>query len=206
MESWSYTPRYLTREIMDQRRQAPNSGEDEWSRDLTLEHKDGVMTVTGPRERVRRAATLLRVLDYPEPKSIADLRGLNDGPDVFTSMALFHLMKLTDFAKAPLTDELIETLNQSGITAFQLGRALSEHVLELEKAEFVNRGVPFEQITRSPGASTYYEGTIPCADRPGQPLTLRIERTTQQIGTQSKFDRFAPWLIEEAKAMPADPK
>jgi hypothetical protein len=122
VESWSYTPRYLTREIMDQRRQAPNSGEDEWSRDLTLEHKDGVMTVTGPRERVRRAATLLRVLDCPEPKSIADLRGLNDGPDVFTSMALFHLMKLTDFAKAPLTDELIETLNQSGITAFQLGQ------------------------------------------------------------------------------------
>jgi hypothetical protein len=149
---------------------------------------------------------LLRVLDYPEPKSIADLRGLNDGPDVFTSTALPVLMKRSEFAKSPLTDELIQSLDQSGITASQLGRALSAHVLELEKAEFVNRGVPFEQITRSPGASTYYEGTIPCADRPGQPLTLRIERTTQEMGTQSKFDRFAPWLLEEAKTLPPDPK
>jgi serine/threonine protein kinase len=206
VESWSHTLRYLTHEQLAERSREPKIREYEWSREITVEHQDGVMTVTGPRERVRRAATLLRVLDQPEPKGIADLRGLNDGPDVFTRMALADLMKLSDFAKAPFTEELIETLNQRGITAFQLSRALSSHVLELEKAEFVNRGVPFEQIARSPGASTHYEGTIPCADQPDHPLTLRIERTTQQMGTQSKLDRLAPWLLEEARAMPSEPR
>ena len=79
------------------------------------------------------------------------------------------------------------------------------HVLELEEATFVNNGAPFESIVHSPGASIFYDVTIPCADQPNKPLTLRIERTTQVIGTQSNFAGFAPWLIEEAKKQSKEP-
>ena len=118
-------------------------------------------------------------------------------------MALLVLQD--DFAKSPFTDALRDSLKREGVTAPQLARALSAHVLELEKATFVNSGTPFESIVRSPGASTFYDATIPCADQPDKPLTLRIERTTQQMGTQSKFASFAPWLIEEAKKQSKEP-
>jgi serine/threonine protein kinase len=205
-ESWSYTPRYLTQERVAQWRQSPKVVEADWFQDISVEERDGVITLTGPRDRVRRVATMLRVLDQPEVKSLAELPSLNMGPDFFTRIALPDLMMRSDFSNAPMTTELLSMLSKAGVSASQLGRALSAHVLELERAEFVNRGVPFEQIVKSPGASTHYEATIPCADRPGQPLTLRIERTTQQIGTQSSFDALAPWLVEEAKTMPGEPR
>jgi len=52
----------------------------------------------------------------------------------------------------------------------------------------------------------YYAATIPCADRPDRPLTFRIQRTTQQMGTQSKIADFAPWLIAEAKSVASEIK
>jgi len=115
------------------------------------------------------------------------------------------LMLPHDVAKSPLTAALRDSLEREGVTAAQLARALSDHVFELEKATFVNTGTPFESIVRSPGASTFYDATIPCADQPHKPLTLRIERTTQQMGTLSKFAGFAPWLIEEAKKQSKEP-
>ena len=78
-------------------------------------------------------------------------------------------------------------------------------MLELEKATFANTGTPFENIVRSLGASTFYDAAIPCSDEPDTPLTLRIERTTQQMGALSNFAGFAPWLIEEAKKQSKEP-
>ena len=148
---------------------------------------------------------MLRVLDQPEVKNPLELPILNMPPEFFLRIAWPSLMLQDDFAKSPFTDALRDSLKREGVTAPQLARALSAHVLELEKATFVNSGTPFESIMRSPGASTFYDATIPCADQPDKPLTLRIERTTQQMGTQSNFASFAPWLIEEAKKQSKEP-
>ncbi|HET6410019.1 MAG TPA: hypothetical protein VFG14_19165, partial [Chthoniobacteraceae bacterium] len=197
---------HLTQKRLEEWRQTPRAAKAGWTQEISAVTKVGVFTVRGPREKVRRAATVLRALDQPEVNSIADLPWLNMDPGTFTKTEMPNLMMRTDFENAPVTDSLLAALKEAGVSAWQLAQALSAHVLELDKAAFVNQGVPFESITRSPGASTYYEATIPCADRPGQPLTLRIERTTQNIGTQSKFDGFAPWLIEEAKTISIEKK
>jgi len=177
----------------------------EWSKGTAFKHEAGIITVTGPRERVRRLATMLRVLDQPEVKNPLELPTLNMPPDFFLRIAWSSLMLQDDFAKSLFADALRDSLKREGVTTPQLSRALSAHVLELEKATFVNNGAPFESIVHSPGASIFYEATIPCADQPDKPLTLRIERTTQQMGTQSKFAGFAPWLIAEAKKQSKEP-
>lgn len=117
-------------------------------------------------------------------------------------------MFVTDFAKAPLTDALRSAL-QSEITPAQLSRALAGHVIEVEKAVFKDSGPPLDSIKHSPGASTFYDVTVPCLDLydgsgfPTKELTFRIERTVQEVGTQSKIAGIAPWLIAEAKKLPA---
>jgi hypothetical protein len=205
VESWSYTPRYLTEAKFAEWEKAGRGDRSERSREISFKHEAGVITVTGPRERVRFVATLLRVIDQPEVKDPLELPILNMPPEFFLRIAWPALMAQNDFAKGPFTDALRESWKSEGINAPQLARALSAHVLELEKAAFVNHGAPFETIARSPGASISYDVTIPCADQPDKPLTLRIQRTTQQIGTQSHFASFAPWLIEEAKKQSKDP-
>jgi hypothetical protein len=206
IESWTYTPRHLTEARLTAWIKSPDSGKAGWSPEISVIAKAGVFTVSGPREHVRRAATLLRVLDQPEVKELFELPLFNMGPDFFTKLAVPQLMNSQEFPTRLITDAVLDTLTKAGVSAPQLGRALSDHVLELEKAVFVNQGPPFESIMKSPGASTYYEAAIPCADRPAQPLTLRLQRTTQQVGTQSKVDGFSPWLIEEAKAIVIAPK
>ncbi len=205
VESWSYTPRYLTEAKFVEGQKAAKGELSEWSQGASFKHESGVITVTGPRERVRMLATMLRVLDQPEVKNPLELPFLNMPPDFFLRIAWPSLMLQDDFGKSPFTDALRDSLKQEGVTAPQLARALAGHVLELEKATFVNNGRPFESIVRSPGASIFYDVTIPCADQPEKPLTLRIERTTQQIGTQSNFASFAPWLVEEARKQSKEP-
>jgi serine/threonine protein kinase len=204
-ESWSYTPRYLTEAKFVEREKTAKGELSAWSKEISMRHESGVITVTGPRERVRLIATMLRVLDQPEAKDPLQLPILNMPPEFFLRIAWPSLIMQNDFSKTPLTDALRDSLTREGITAPQLARALSAHVFELEKATFVNNGAPFESIVHSPGASIFYDVTIPCSDQPEKPLTLRIERTTQQIGSQSNFANFAPWLIEEAKKQSKEP-
>jgi hypothetical protein len=204
-ESWSYTPRHLTETKFGEWEKAAKGERSEWSKEISIKHESGVIKVTGPRERVRLVATMLRVLDQPEVKDPLQLPILNMPPEFFLRIAWPSLMLQDDFAKSPFTDALRDSLKREGIIAPQLARALSAHVMELEKATFVNNGAPFESIVHSPGASIFYDVTIPCADQPDKPFTLRIERTTQQIGTQSNFAGFAPWLIEEAKKQSKEP-
>ena len=130
---------------------------------------------------------MLRVMDQPEVKDWLQQPILNMPPEFFVRMTLPALMLPGDDSKLPFTDGLRESLQKEAITAPQLARALSTHVLELEKATYANSGPTLEAISKSPGASTYYDVTIPCADQPDKPLTLRIERTTQQVGTISRL-------------------
>jgi hypothetical protein len=170
-ESWSYTPRYLTEAKFIDGQKAAKGDRAELSEGTSFKYEAGVITLTGPRDRVRLAATMLRVLDQPEVKNPLELPILNMPPDFFLRIAWPSLMLQDDFAKSPFTDALRESLTSEGITAPQLARALSAHVLELEKARFVNNGAPFESIVHSPGASIFYEATVPCADQPDKPLT-----------------------------------
>lgn len=204
-ESWSYTPRYLSRKRLGEWIASSPSRKVHWPPEISVEHDSGIITLQGPREHVRRAATMLRVLDQPEATSIADLPGLNREPDDFAKKAFSDLMSQESFAKLPLEASLVEALRHEGVSASQLGRAFASHVFELENAHFVNQGLAFEQIVRSPGASTYYEASVPCSDQPQRPLTFRIKRTTQQIGTSSTIVELAPWLIEEAKVQSKAP-
>ncbi len=205
MESWSYTLRHWSAERFAQWSKVATSERRQWSEGISFEQAGGVVTVTGPRERARRIATMLRAQDQPEVKSPLDLPLLNMPPGFFLQMTLPVLMQQDDFAKSLLTDRLLDSLNRESVTAPQLSRALSAHVLELERAVIVNNGATFESIVHSPGASVFYDVTIPCADQPGNPLTLRIERTTQQMGTQSRVAGLAPWLIAEAKLQSSAP-
>jgi hypothetical protein len=226
-ESWSYTPRYLTEAKFSEWRNSPKGEPADLSEGTSFNYEAGVITISGPRERVRMLATMLRVLDQPEVKNPLELPFLNMPPEFFLRIALPGMLlpdtpadspkdedmttaelarALQDeFSKDTLTDALRESLKSEGITAPQLARALSAHVLELEKATFVNNGAPFESIVHSPGASIFYEATVPCADQPDKPLTLRIQRTTQQMGTRSYFAGFAPWLLAEAKRQSKEP-
>ena len=201
-ESWSYTLRHLDAAQLDQRMKAKPVDR------VTTKVEAGVVTLTGPREKVRQLATMLRVIDQPEVKDPLQLPILNMPPDFFTRMAIPALMSGMEFKDTQFDPAFFETLKRENITAPQLARALAAHVLELEKATFVNTGTPFESIKKIPGASTYYDGTIPCADQPDKPLTLRIRRTTQQMGTKPDIAGLAPWLIEEAKlqsSLPSTP-
>lgn len=199
LESWSYTLRHLNAARLDEKMKAnPLSG-------IATKVEAGVVTLTGPREAVRPLATMLRVIDQPEVTDPLQLPLLNMPPDFFTRLAIPSLMSGTEFKDSQFEPALFETLKRENITPPQLARALSAHVLELDKATFVNTGTPFESIMKSPGASTYYDATIPCADQPDKPLTFRIRRTTQQIGTKPDIAGFAPWLIEEAKKQSKEP-
>ena len=199
VESWSYTLRHLDAERLDKQMKAkPQAG-------VATKVEAGVVTLTGPRDAVRPLATMLRVLDQPEVKDPFDLPLFNMPPDFFTRLAIPGLMSGMEFKDTQFEPVFFETLKRAGVTAPQLARALSAHVLELEKATFVNTGTPFESIMKTPGASTYYDGTIPCADQPDKPLTLRIRRTTQQMGTKPDIAGLAPWLIEEAKKHAKEP-
>lgn len=199
VESWSYTLRHLDATRLDEKMKAnPQAG-------ITTKVDAGVVTLTGPRDPVRQLATMLRVIDQPEVKNPLELPLLNMPPEFFTRMAIPVLMSGKEFSDTQFEPAFFETLKRENITAPQLARALRAHVLELEKATYVNTGTPFESIVHTPGASTYYDATIPCADQPDKPLTFRIRRTTQQFGTKPDIAGFAPWLIEEAKLQSKEP-
>ena len=199
VESWTYTLRHLDAAKLDAQMKAnPQAG-------VATKVEAGVVTLTGPRDAVRPLATMLRVLDQPEVKDPLDLPLFNMPPDFFTRLAIPALMTGTEFQSSQFEEAFFATLQRENVTAPQLARALSAHVLELEKAKFVNTGTPFESIIHTPGASTFYDGTIPCADQPDKPLTLRIRRTTQTMGTKPDIAALAPWLIEEAKQQSREP-
>jgi hypothetical protein len=148
---------------------------------------------------------MLRVVDQPEVKDWMKLPILNMPPDFFLRTSLPTLMLRPDTAKNPLTSALRDSLEREGVTATQLARALSAHVFELEKATFVNTGTPFESIIRSPGASTFYDATIPAP-------TSRTNRS--RFGSNAPPSKWAhsrtspdsaPWLIEEAKKQSKEP-
>jgi hypothetical protein len=199
VESWSYTLRHLDAARLDARMKAkPQAG-------VATKVVGGVVTLTGQPDVVRPLATMLRAIDQPEVKDPLQLPLLNMPPDFFTRLAIPGLMTGTGFKDTQFDPAFFETLKRENITAPQLARALRAHVLELEKATFVNTGTPFESIIHTPGASTYYDGTIPCADQPDKPLTFRIRRTTQMMGTKPDIAGFSPWLIEEAKKQSKEP-
>ena len=199
VESWSYTLRHLdATKLAAEMKAKPQAG-------VTTKVEAGVVTLTGRADAVRPLATMLRVMDQPEVKDPLQLPFFNMPPDFFSRLAIPGLMMGAEFKDSQFEPAFFATLKSNGVTAPQLARALRAHVLELEKATFVNTGTPFESIKNTPGASTYYDGTIPCADQPDKPLTFRIRRTTQQFGTTPDIAGFAPWLIEEAKLQSKEP-
>jgi serine/threonine protein kinase len=218
-ESWSYQTRHLTMARIDS--MAWNEGwwkaEDQGKprQDGTIvslkdqvavsQNEQGSVTLTGPRKKVRRAATLLRLFDQPAVTDPLSQPLLNMPPEFFTRFAVSGILSGKGLNDSLFTEVLLETLRSEGVTLPQLASALGDHVLEIEKATFKITGTPFESIVQTPGASTAYDVTIPCADlydkfgKPTKEITFTIERTTQEMGTRSKLASLAPWLIAEAK-------
>ena len=161
--------------------------------------------LTGEPEHVRPLVTALHCGDHAPVSSFLQLPILNMPPDFFVKLTLGNLLTAQPFTEDVFAPALIETLTAAGVTPAHLAAALRRHVLDLSKMEIRNNLPPFESITRAPGASTTYDITIPLGDEDetihfsARKLTLRVERTTQQVGTRSRIVSLAPWLIEEAK-------
>ena len=211
IERWRYFAKHLTPERIAALENPPADERQPWRDGVSISYEKGALVLTGPLSVVRHAATILRVIDQPKVKSPLDLPLRNMPPEFFIRTALPVLTFSIDLAKAPLTDGLREVLQKEGITHTQLARALAGHVIELEKAVIKNNGPTLESIKNTPGASTFYDATIPCLDLydgsgfPTKQLTFRIERTVQQMGTISKFASLPPWLLEEAKKQSKEP-
>jgi serine/threonine protein kinase len=167
--------------------------------------------LTGSPEHVRPLMTALYCGDHAAVSDILQLPLLNMPPDFFVKLTLGNLLTAQPFTESVFSPALIETLTAAGVTPAHLAAALRRHVFDLSKMEIRNNLPPFESITRAPGASTTYDITIPLGDEDesihfsARKLTLRVERTTQQVGTRSRIVSLAPWLIEEAKQQTATP-
>ncbi len=167
--------------------------------------------LTGAPQHVRPLVTALHCGDHASVSSFLQLPILNMPPDFFVKLTLGNLLTAQPFTEDVFAPALIETLTAAGVTPAHLAAALRRHVLDLSKMEIRNNLPPFESITRAPGASTTYDIAIPLGDEDetihfsARKLTLRVERTTRQVGTRSRIVSLAPWLIEEAKQQPGTP-
>ncbi|MBL9130657.1 MAG: hypothetical protein JNG86_05625, partial [Verrucomicrobiaceae bacterium] len=153
----------------------------------------------------RPLMTALHCGDHAQVSNALQLPLLNMPPDFFLKLTLGNLLAAQPFTDSVFAPPLIETLTKAGVTPAHLAAALRRHVLDLSKMDVRNNAPPFESITRTPGASTTYDITIPLGDEDetihfsARKLTLRVERTTQQVGTRSRITSLAPWLVDEAK-------
>jgi tRNA A-37 threonylcarbamoyl transferase component Bud32 len=167
--------------------------------------------LTGAPEHVRPLMTALHCGDHAQVSDALQLPILNMPPDFFVKLTLGNLLTAQPFTESVFSPALIETLTAASVTPAHLAAALRRHVLDVSKMEIRNNLPPFESITRAPGASTTYDITIPLGDQDeaihfsARKLTLRVERTTQQVGTRSRIVSLAPWLIEEAKQQTGTP-